>query len=269
MRRFLIFSCVFFFSAYCFSQQNLPSKIIGRMPDPNSTALYQIQVGAYLSAQNTVDISGKLRSGGFNPVSEIHQDLTRIMIKGIPAGRLISDLERVKRLGFDEVIVREEKSGYTVPENRNVNVPPNVYPAPAVIHVNDIGKIKIRKADGTEIEISFSGAPQASNPFYREWRVVKCTNEAYIGDTYRFSVDGTFLVTKSDGNSHLARWRWRDNNHEEWEYSHHNWESYGRVKINTLNQELLVFTSPNYFASVDGYSSADQDDVYELVPIRR
>ena len=300
MRRFIICFGLLFVSFYGFAQQNLPSKIYGGIPNPGSAALYQIQVGAYSSAQNAASVFVLLRNSGLNPVSETQQNLTKVIIPEIPAGQIPVTLERIKRLGFNEVIIRENKAqagGYAAPEIRNIPAPQSGYSSSDAIYVSEYGNVKIRKPDGTEIDISFPLAypperparvthperpakarpereetviqrPQETNFLCREWKVVNCTNEEFIGDVYNFSFEGALLVTKKDGSSSTGLWRWCNDKYEEWEYTHHNWQSYGRVKNNALNWESLVFTTPNYYASVDGYSSANQDDVYELVPVR-
>ena len=271
MRRFIFSISVLFISAYCFSQQNLPSRIFGDIPNPNSAALYQIQVGAYSSTQNAAVVSNQLKSGGLNPVSENHQHLTRVLIKGIPSAEVTSRLERIKRLGFNEVIIREDRGGSGYSSSSGYSEFPGYgYTSSDVMYINDHDNIRIRRPDGTEIDISFAKAAKTQDMdfFYRKWKVVNCTQKEFIGDIFHFSNNGTYLISKNDGRSRQARWRWCDDQYEEWEYTHHNWESYGKVKINSLSPDLLVFSSPNYFASIEGYSSSNQDDVYELVPVR-
>ena len=96
--------------SFCAAQQNLPSRIIGGIPGSENTALYEIQVGAFFSAQNLVNTSNLLERNGFNPVFENFRNLTRVIIPGIPANEIISNLERLKRLGFDEVIIRKNQA---------------------------------------------------------------------------------------------------------------------------------------------------------------
>jgi len=110
MRRFLFILGLLIISYYCFAQQNIPSRIIGRIPDINSKQTYQIQVGAFLIAQNAENISNRLRAAGFNPVRENYQNLTRILIPNVHAGQVWDHLVRIKSLGFDEVIIREDRN---------------------------------------------------------------------------------------------------------------------------------------------------------------
>ena len=113
MKRFLFTIGLLFISYYCFSQQNIPSRIIGKIPNNNSKQTYQIQVGAFKIAHNAHNVSLRLRSAGFNPVHESYINLTRVLIPNIPAGQVRDHLVRIKSLGFDEVIIREE-GNYTV-----------------------------------------------------------------------------------------------------------------------------------------------------------
>ena len=121
MRRFLIVTGLFFISFYCFSQQNIPSRIIGRLPNIESAQTYQIQVGAFGITQNANNVFLRLESEGFNPIYESYFDLTRVSIPNIPAGQVWEHLIRIKSLGFDEVIIREdEKSTLSVPEREGL-----------------------------------------------------------------------------------------------------------------------------------------------------
>ena len=115
MRRYLIVICLFFTSFYCFSQQNVPSRIIGRIPNIYGTQTYQIQVGAFRITQNVNNVFIMLRSAGFNPVHESYLNLTRVMIANIPAEEVRDHLARIKSLGFDEVIIRED-GNYSIRE---------------------------------------------------------------------------------------------------------------------------------------------------------
>jgi len=109
MRRFFILISLLFMSYYCFSQQNMPSIINGRVPSSNCTQTYQIQVGAYRINSNASNAMHRLRSIGLNPVCESYYDYTRVMITNIPANLVRDHLVRIKSIGFDEVIIREIK----------------------------------------------------------------------------------------------------------------------------------------------------------------
>ena len=107
MRRLLLIAHLLFVSFYCFAQQNLPGKIIGKIPDRNSAQKYEIQVGAFSIEKNTQQTLSQLRKNGLNPVSEQYLNLTRVMIKGIPADQVVNFLVILKQAGFNEVIIRE------------------------------------------------------------------------------------------------------------------------------------------------------------------
>jgi len=108
MYRVLIAIGLFFISFCCFSQQNVPSRIIGRIPNIESTQTYQIQVGAFGITQNANNVFARLKSNGFNPIYESYFNLIRVLIPNIPAGQVKNHLMRIKSLGFDEVIIRED-----------------------------------------------------------------------------------------------------------------------------------------------------------------
>ena len=120
MRRFLFVIGLFFISYYGFSQQNIPSRIIGGIPNIDSTQTYRIQVGAFRNTQNANNVSLRLRSIGFNPVHESFFDLTRVLIPNIPAAQIRNHLVRIKSLGFDEVIIRGE-GNFFITEKRNIS----------------------------------------------------------------------------------------------------------------------------------------------------
>ena len=110
MRRIPIIIGMFFISLYCYSQQNIPSKIIGKLPNIESKQTYQIQVGAFRNTQNANNVLARLKSAGFNPISERYFDLTRVIISNIPAGEVRNHLVKIKSLGFNEVIIREDEN---------------------------------------------------------------------------------------------------------------------------------------------------------------
>jgi cell division protein FtsN len=105
-----------FISMLCFSQQNIPRKIIGQIPNSNSTKLYQIQVGAFKVYQNAENTFVRLIEEGFTAVFEEYFDYIRVMITGIPVSQVQSYLTRIKRIGFDEVIIREDTSRHAISE---------------------------------------------------------------------------------------------------------------------------------------------------------
>ena len=127
MYRFLIAMGLFFVSFNCFSQQSVPSRIIGKIPNIESTQTYQIQVGAFKIIQNANNAFLKLQSNGFNPVYESYFDFTRVLIPGVPAGQVRTHLAGIKSLGFDEVIIRED-GNYILKVPGDIIVAPNKKP---------------------------------------------------------------------------------------------------------------------------------------------
>ena len=141
MRRYLIVISLFFTSFYCFSQQNVPSRIIGRIPNIESTQTYQIQVGAFSIAQNADNVFLRLKTSGFNPIYESYFDLTRVLIPNIPAGQVWNHLVRIKSLGFDEVIIREDvNSTLIVPQREGLTEDiQNLIPLDILEAIEDLG----------------------------------------------------------------------------------------------------------------------------------
>ena len=318
-----------FVSAFCYAQGNLPSRIIGRIPRPDSPALYQIQVGAFLYARNVTTASNLLRSGGFEPAFENFRNLTRVIIPGIPANEIIANLERIKRLGIDEVIIREDPGchtnlervkkpnadqviiredtgGHTISEKWVISDPESRFlsfeftqenrfiaieradnkayfgeysmSAQNVINMSGLGTLRINTRNDDDISLSFSPVNEPSNMesisavketpmardlgtdlFSRAWRVSDRSaglitkdgirSEDTIGRIYLYSINGTYLVTKTDGSvAYVSHWRWVDDSREEFLYSHDNWQTSWKTKIITINENALVFNeNSDYF----------------------
>jgi len=322
MRRFFVIMNLLFLSFCCFSQQKLPSSIIGGIPNTDSTKTFQIQVGAFRIAKNADNAALKLKTGGFVPVKEKYLDLSRVMISGIPGGQVSAYLGLLKLLGFDEVIVREEGER-TIAEKWNITTPESAFasfefnqdknyiaiesraaqageaeplvhfgeysmPSDDTINMNGLGTLRIINDDKSGVDLFFSpsddpenvqpftatkadSVPQTpeSDLFCRTWKVIKDTNNEFIGNTILFSNAGTYLVTKNDGYSFVSRWRWYGENRGEFEYSHDDWQHYGRAKILELKQNSLVFNDAGYNTQIEGYSSADLNDINELEPVNR
>ncbi|MDR0584852.1 MAG: DUF3391 domain-containing protein [Treponema sp.] len=374
--RYFIVLQLFVFSAFCFPQQ-APLKIIGGIPNENSAALYQIQVGAFKIMRNAEAASLRLKSANFNPVYEKYLDFTRVIITGLAAKEIPASLEKIKSLGFKEVIIRADRRKPVVPEKREAAAPevsspaalarPDTAPPPVpegrkiavpesarspeavipkdtkkydisekwdivtpgssyasfefnqdnyfivienqisgfegteqIIHfgeynmpdnntieLTDLGEIKINSNTDAGIAFSFTpiddpygrtfleaikaesipDSPQLKL-FTRTWKIAGSSNDVTVNEIVLFSRAGTYLETEPDGLSWLSEWRWYDEKNEEFEYSHDNWQHYGRAKILSLDDRSLVFNDPGYYNGVEGYSSAGYDDVYELSPMR-
>lgn len=321
MRRFLLLVCFLFVSFFCIAQQNIPKKIIGEIPVWYSQKLYQIQVGAYKTARNADDAYYKLIVEDMDPVREQYRDLTRVMLKRIPANGMMHFLVKLKLAGFNEVIIREDTSpafivpGGTISEKWEIAAPDSAYtsfefnrdrnyvvversdgknthfgeyviPQKDMIVLDDLGIVSVTHNSERDVSFSFSPMDEAGKEmsynavkaeamaesseldlFCRTWKVVNCTEESNISRLLFISGAGTYFFTDPDGqSSSLSRWRWYDDRKEEFEYSHDNWEHYGRVRITGLAVNLLEMIDPGYFTAIPGYSSADLNDYWELVP---
>jgi hypothetical protein len=313
MRRLLLITHLLFISFYCFAQQNLPGKIIGKIPDRNSAQKYEIQVGAFSVEKNTQQALSQLRRNGLNPVTEQYVNLTRVMIKGIPAGQVTNFLVILKQSGFNEVIIRENIV-ISLSEKWEINMPDSVFesfefnddmnyiavendgdvrfggytmPNQNTINMDKLGVINF---SGNDDDVGFTFAPvddpgktinlsavkterMPPSPeldiFCRTWKVINCTDPESIGLYLFISNTGTYFFTTPDGEANsLSRWRWYDNNHKEFEYSHDNWAHYGRAKITNLTQNFLDIFDPGYLRIIPGYSSAGVEDRYELIPVK-
>jgi uncharacterized protein with NAD-binding domain and iron-sulfur cluster len=122
MRRFFFFFNFLFISVLCFPQQNTPVIKQGAIPRSDDPSLYEIQVGAFARATNAANAFNTLNGGGFSPVLENiqHQDVTRVLIRGIPSAEVRGSLERIGSLGFREVLIRKDTSNLTISEKWNI-----------------------------------------------------------------------------------------------------------------------------------------------------
>jgi hypothetical protein len=327
MRRlFLVFSNLLFISFYCFAQQNLPARVIGKIPDKNSAAAYQIQVGAYIVEENAEEAIFRLKKNALNPASEQYLNFTRVMIKGIPANQVANFLAILKEAGFNEVIIREDTASSTtertgtertadITEKWEINTPNSAYawfefnrdmyyiavennanktmhfgkytmPNKDTINMENWGVVKISGNNNDGVRFTFSPIDEPakqinlaavkaqtlpSSPkqelFCRAWKVVNCTERENIGSLLIFSNTGAYYFNLPDEKSNnLSGWKWYDDTNEEFEYSHDNWNHYGRIKINNLTRNSLRMFDPGHFNVIDEYSKAGKDIQWELVP---
>jgi len=366
MRRLLLISNLLFISFYCFAQENLPGKIIGKIPDKYSAATYQIQVGAYTIEENAEEALERLTQNGLAPVTEQYLNFTRVIVPGIPANQVTYFLVIIKRAGFNEVIIREEAAVSTtkimeptektaitgttekaetskitektatteipkttektatteipkitekIAEKWEINTPNSPYawfefnhdmyyiavennadktihfgkyttPDKDTINMENWGVVKIinKNNDGVRFAFSPLNEPEKevnlaavkaktmpSSPklelISRTWKVVNCTEPENIGSLLMISNAGTYLFTIPDEKSNnLSNWRWFDDTNEEFEYSHDNWNHYGRVKITNLTKNSLGILDPGLFNVINGYSQAAMGIQWELVP---
>jgi len=116
MRHISFAICFLFLTVFCYAQQTLPDKIIGRIPDIANTKTFQIQVGAFSQEKNAEMAYLRLRKNALNPVIKKSADYSRVLICGIPANQVYNFLVIIKQSGFNEVIIREDIANEN-PEN--------------------------------------------------------------------------------------------------------------------------------------------------------
>jgi len=237
MRRIILFSYFLFISLFCFAQQSLPSKIVGGIPSANSGKIYQIQVGAFKFDVNAQDAVSRLKNIDLQPVTEKFRDLTRVLIKGIPASQIRSVLSSVAKAGFREVIVREDS-----PSNAAYG------DAPPVRQENTYTPPKQETKKPPDI-------------ICRTWTVEKCPNLELIGSRFFILDDGTYYVTNAKGESSSLS-EWRRNHGSEFEYSHNGWEYYGKAEIINLTDNSFELIDSGYSYDNPGNTSAGYSNLW-------
>jgi len=100
--------------------------------------------------------------------------------------------------------------------------------------------------------------------------VVNCTVADYIGYVLLLSASGTYFFTTPDGKANsLSQWRWHDEKKDEFDFSHDNWDHFGKVQIKKLEENSLIFFDPGYFEDVAGFSAAELNYTWELAPVNK
>ena len=86
---------------------SLNIRVIPALPDPNSSRVYRLQVGAY-SVYSTADrIAQQLRAAGLQAGIENYNSLTRVFVPDVRAADAASTAQMLELLGFKEVWIRE------------------------------------------------------------------------------------------------------------------------------------------------------------------
>jgi hypothetical protein len=122
MRRLCVIVVFFSLSNISFSQAFADLKIIGEIPEADDPNLFQIQVGAFLNAQNARVFFDRLSRASFSPSFEEYGFFTRVVINGVKALDVPFHLLRIMDAGFYEVIIRFDPA-----------YEPVIYPPAAVI----------------------------------------------------------------------------------------------------------------------------------------
>jgi hypothetical protein len=248
MRRIFFVLSLFFISFNCFAQgfnnPNLPEKIIGKIPDKNSTKKYQVQVGAYEFDKNTQAAMQQLKNQSLTPSTEKFRNLTRVLIKDIPANRVTEILITVRRAGFKEVIIREDTP--SISSSPSIPSTPEIIEAPA-------------KKEPSDSETALLS---------QTWKIIDCPNAEFVGCSLTFSEDGTYFITTPLGvTSSVSKWRWYGSSRVEFEYSHDDWEYYGRSKITDIGDSTIGILDPGYSYEASGYSDGGFNNVWSLSAI--
>ena len=185
MRRFFLTVNFIFICFLCIAQQNFPGKIIGGIPDKNSSKLYQIQVGAFKVSQNTDNAFYRLVIGGLNPAREQYNKLTRVMLKGIPANEVRTYLTKIRQIGFNEVIIREDSAGMTLSEKWEINSPDSAYSS--FEFNNDKNYIAVESNDKKLAHFGKYDIPQKDIINLENLGTVKISNDNETGISFSFS----------------------------------------------------------------------------------
>ena len=160
-RLFLLFNFVFI-TFFCFAQQNMPGRIIGNIPGNNSTGTFQIQLGAFSNNENAENVFLRLQRNALIPVKERFNDLTRVMIRGIPANQVVNFLAIIKQAGFNEVIIRPDHpirtSENTISEKWEISSPDAAFSSFEFNH--DRHYIVVENDRGGSVHFGEYGMPQ-------------------------------------------------------------------------------------------------------------
>jgi hypothetical protein len=122
MRNISFAICFLFLTAFCYTQQTLPDKIIGNIPNIANAKTFQIQVGAFSQEKNAEIAFLRLQKNALNPIIRKSTDYSRVLICGIPATQVYNFLVIIKQAGFNEVIIREDITNENL-ENIQIIIP--------------------------------------------------------------------------------------------------------------------------------------------------
>jgi len=100
----------------------------------------------------------------------------------------------------------------------------------------------------------------------KTWNIDNSPNPDLAGYQLFILNDGTYYVKNTKGeSSSLSNWRW--NGGSEFEYTHNDWEYYGRAEITKLTDNSLELIDSGYNYNAPGNSSAGNSNhwVFSLV----
>jgi len=228
MKRLILISYFLFTCFFCFAQQNMPAKIIWNTKAVDGSKKYQIQVGAYKTEKNMQEAIDQLKSIDLMPATEKFRDFTRVLVKEIPLAQIKVYLASIAKAGFSEVIVRED----TPSKKQDNNATP-------------------------------------SELLCRTWKIESCPNPELNGSRLFILDNGTYYVTNAKGeSSSLSDWRWNGDASNDFEYTHNDWDYYGRAEIIRLTDNTFELLDSGYSYDVPGRSSAGYSNhwVFTAVP---
>jgi hypothetical protein len=265
MKRIILFSYFLFISFFCFAQQSLPAKIIGGIPSASSSKKYQIQVGAYRQEKNAQDAILRLKRAGLESDTETFRNLTRVIVRDVPASRVRSVLSSIAKAGFREVIVREDSPSKAEPYDDASPVrPENNYRPPE--QENTYDPAAESNYNPSAQESYFVPSTQVSNPrrsdiLCKTWKIDKCPNPELIGSRFYILDDGTYYVTNPRGESSSFS-EWRRSGGNEFEYSHNGWEYFGKAEITNLTDNYFELIDSGYNYNAPGNSPAGYRNIW-------
>ncbi|MDR2942259.1 MAG: hypothetical protein LBV17_06690 [Treponema sp.] len=102
----------------------------------------------------------------------------------------------------------------------------------------------------------------------KTWKIESCPNKELVGSLLYILNDGKYYVVNIEGeSSSVSNWRWNSGGNE-FEYTHNNWEYYGRVEIINLMEDYLELLDSGYSYDTPGRSSAGYSNrwVFSVTP---
>jgi hypothetical protein len=257
MKRIILFSYFLFISFFCFAQQNLPAKIIGSIPPASSSKKYQIQVGAYKLEKNAQDAILRLRRVNLESDTESFRNLTRVIVKNVPASQVRSILSSIAKAGFREVIIREDVPANDVPPVR----PENNYKPPAQESTYNPAALESNYNPSTQ-ESYYGPSTQGNSPKQSDilcgtWKIVNCPNPELIGSMFFIMEDTYYVKTPGGETSSKSDWRRSPDNNDVFEYSHDdNFKYYGKAEIFNSREDYFELIDSGYSYAAPGNFSA-------------
>jgi len=83
-------------------------RVIPALPDPNSSRVYRLQVGAYSVHSTAERIAQQLCAAGLQAGIEYHNSLTRVVVQDVRASDAASIVQTLGLMGFQEIWIREK-----------------------------------------------------------------------------------------------------------------------------------------------------------------